>query len=1089
MALGAPIGLNYSKLNYTAMKHFNLLKSLLLLCALIVGSLSGWAEPTTYTFSSIPTTGWSTSGGSQTINGKSWNYSSSTYIGASSSRIQIGSKNSPQTSAWTIQTPVSSFGTGKAIKSVAITAYTTAASASYDISVGGASVKSGSLTTSSSTYTADGLTVTTGNIVITMTGSSTSKAMYLSNISVTYDDATSDPVISASNNINIDYNATSGEFAYSITNPVDEQTLSASITSGETWLSNATVDANNNKVTFTTTENEDEDNARVGTIRLVYGNNLATKDVTITQTAAPKKYTVTFSNPIGGTLVIKNGDINISSGTRLPDGTVLTIVPTADANYKYKNWQYKKGTNSWTTKTTTYDYTMDENDVEFKANFEPTYTVNWSVNGSIASTTRFAEGDDITFPDNPDEIDSRVFVGWVSETISGTTNDEPSFITSSKMGTNDLTFYAVFATAGATGAPVETKTQTLQYDTWSYSNGTGSTKDKSSYRLFGEGSYIESSSFDLSKLSKVIVYGGTFGGASNNSLTIGDGVNTWKDVTVTGSENNTPFTITDGNALSGTKKLRITSNSGNGNDKGVRISKVEIFTNEASVSYSDYCTTVATDTREAVNITSFNAIETTLIKGNTTTTSVANDQAGWTAAYTYASDNTDVATVAADGVITAVGKGTANITATLNVDKDDANYKKGTIFNKSIEITVNNPSHTVAFYDNGTKINETSVEEETAIVFPSNPTSAVGGFVFEGWATAAIDGTAAVKPATVTEANMGDADINYYAVYVEKRILTAVFNASDITKTPAVTNQDLTWKDTATDITLKLSAGQRYTNGAPNTWSVTKGTSNYFEVITPGVLTSVVATISGSDYKIKSVSAGTLTTNGTTQTIASFDNASSVKCYATSNYQIRATEIVVNAESEPNGYVTTLPTDVTVSISSAGWATYSSNYPLDFTGVTALTAYTASKDGDVVKFNKVTGKVPANTGLLVKGETANVPVCASAEAVSNLLVGVTTDTPKDAGTIFVLMKGSKGIGFYKNTNDFTLRANSAYLPAEAVPTTDARAFIALDDETTGIADVKAVKEDAEGMFDLQGRKVAKPTKGLYIVNGKKVVVK
>lgn len=271
------------------MKHFNLLKTTLLLCALIVGSLSSWATPSTYNFSSIPTTGWSAgNGGSQTINNVSWTYSNATYL-SGGTKIQIGSKNSPQTNAWTIQTPVSSFGTGKAIKSVSITAYTTATSASYDISVGGASVKSGSLTTSSSTYTADGLTVTTGNIVITMTGSSTSKAMYLSNISVTYDDATSDPVISASNNINIDYNATSGEFAYSITNPVDEQTLSASITSGDTWLSNATVDANNNKVTFTTTENEDEDNARVGTIRLVYGNNLATKDVTITQTAAPKK--------------------------------------------------------------------------------------------------------------------------------------------------------------------------------------------------------------------------------------------------------------------------------------------------------------------------------------------------------------------------------------------------------------------------------------------------------------------------------------------------------------------------------------------------------------------------------------------------------------------------------------------------------------------------------------------------------------------------------------------------------------------------------------------------------------------------------
>gem|GEM_PF-4812366 len=178
-----------------------------------------------------------------------------------------------------------------------------------------------------------------------------------------------------------------------------------------------------------------------------------------------------------------------------------------------------------------------------------------------------------------------------------------------------------------------------------------------------------------------------------------------------------------------------------------------------------------------------------------------------------------------------------------------------------------------------------------------------------------------------------------------------------------------------------------------------------------------------------------------------------------------------------------------ISISAAGWATYCSSAALDFTGITALTAYTATGDGNVVKFNKVTGKVPANTGLLVRGETANVPVCASAEAVENLLVGVTAETVKTANTVFVLMKGSKGIGFYKNTNAFTLRANSAYLPAEAVAGASARSFIALDDETTGIADVKAVKEDAEGMFDLQGRKVAKPTKGLYIVNGKKVVVK
>ena len=180
---------------------------------------------------------------------------------------------------------------------------------------------------------------------------------------------------------------------------------------------------------------------------------------------------------------------------------------------------------------------------------------------------------------------------------------------------------------------------------------------------------------------------------------------------------------------------------------------------------------------------------------------------------------------------------------------------------------------------------------------------------------------------------------------------------------------------------------------------------------------------------------------------------------------------------------------VPVSISAAGYATYCSNYPLDFTGITTLTAYTASVEDNAIKFNKVEGKVPANTGLLVSGETTNVPVCASADPVTNLLVGVTTETVKDANTIFVLMNGSKGIGFYKNSNAFTVRANSAYLPAEAVGTAGARAFIGFDDETTGIAEMNTQKEDAKRMFDLQGRKVTKAAKGLYIVDGRKVVVK
>ena len=192
-----------------------------------------------------------------------------------------------------------------------------------------------------------------------------------------------------------------------------------------------------------------------------------------------------------------------------------------------------------------------------------------------------------------------------------------------------------------------------------------------------------------------------------------------------------------------------------------------------------------------------------------------------------------------------------------------------------------------------------------------------------------------------------------------------------------------------------------------------------------------------------------------------------------------------------------------ITISAAGWATYCSNHPLDFTGITALTAYTASKDGNVVKFNKVMGKVPANTGLLVSGETTNVPVCASADPVTNILEGVTTETEKPAGTIFVLKKGANGLGFYKNANDFTVRANSAFIPATSIPSgAGARGFISLDDEATGIKGsltpalsegeslTPALSEGEGAIYTLDGRKVAVPAKkGVYLFNGKKVVVK
>lgn len=229
--------------------------------------------------------------------------------------------------------------------------------------------------------------------------------------------------------------------------------------------------------------------------------------------------------------------------------------------------------------------------VSFTRPEKPKHTAIFSVNGQILTVT-VTEGAAITFPEDPDDINGKTFVGWITNTIDGTTNTAPAFVTSASMGNSDVTYYAVFAIADATGEPVETKTQTLQYDTWTYS---GTTIDKSSYRLFGNGSYIESEAFDLSKLSKVIVYGGTFGGANYNSLTIGDGTNIWMSVTVSGSSQTGINTYSGGTSLTGTNKLRITATAGDGKSNGLRISKVEIFTNEPSIVYTGYCTTVESE--------------------------------------------------------------------------------------------------------------------------------------------------------------------------------------------------------------------------------------------------------------------------------------------------------------------------------------------------------------------------------------------------------------------------------------------------------------------------------------------------------------
>ena len=130
---------------------------------------------------------------------------------------------------------------------------------------------------------------------------------------------------------------------------------------------------------------------------------------------------------------------------------------------------------------------------------------------------------------------------------------------------------------------------------------------------------------------------------------------------------------------------------------------------------------------------------------------------------------------------------------------------------------------------------------------------------------------------------------------------------------------------------------------------------------------------------------------------------------------------------------------------------------------------------------------PANTGLLLKADagTYKLKMEAVTEGVAdvtgNQLIGVNEDTKVGTGS-FVLLNGEKGVGFYKTNNEFTVGANTAYIAATA----SAREFIGLGDETTGIVAVGRDSSRQSEVFNLNGQRVVKAQKGLYIINGKKV---
>ena len=206
--------------------------------------------------------------------------------------------------------------------------------------------------------------------------------------------------------------------------------------------------------------------------------------------------------------------------------------------------------------------------------------------------------------------------------------------------------------------------------------------------------------------------------------------------------------------------------------------------------------------------------------------------------------------------------------------------------------------------------------------------------------------------------------------------------------------------------------------------------------------------------------------------------------------------MITDSMTVPAGKAYLAVKHVPVKISGAGYSTLYTDKALDFAG-TGLTAYIVKVYGGNTMLSEVSD-VPAYTGVVLKGEEGNykIPVIdsSSTDVSANKLVGFLEDTvlvSNDTITYSGLrvLPSTDEVGFAMITDSMTVPAGKAYLKLDTtMPAANAKT-ISFGNHVTGIESVGAQPEDDGIYYNLMGIPVENPQKGLYIKNGKKVIVK
>ena len=479
---------------------------------------------------------------------------------------------------------------------------------------------------------------------------------------------------------------------------------------------------------------------------------------------------------------------------------------------------------------------------------------------------------------------------------------------------------------------------------------------------------------------------------------------------------------------------------------------------------------------------------------------------GW---FTAASDGTK-AGVSGDtyhptGNITLYAQYSAEAAPTIEID----NYSPST--NKDVAKTftataTGAPTPTVTWYQSETATTSGGTEVGTGSTYKPN-VSAEGTFYYYAVASNGVgsDATSSLITLTVTDPNKYVSGNAYYMAEGETPVPDEMIFADDITMTFVNGKKGESFIAGVADAMIS-DVNPNFVASVSGT-SANNGWKAHFTPAANGKLSVGVIINKNKTFSITNVTSFKYegkngagdpvveTVDGNTKTTANEDAA---KLYVVVTIDVvKGTTYDFSVASSKMGFYGFEFTPTTTVRTNAGnWASFTPSW--NATLEDGATAYIITGvDGDAITASTV-GVLEAGKGYFVKGDAASKDYTATAtsEAATdtdgNLIVGCAEATNINAGVNAKYVLGTNGSGksgLFLVNSDVTVPAGKAYLETKSAA---ARQFLSLDfDEVvTGIETIEAKKSLLDGeFFNLKGQRVAQPQKGLYILNGKKVVLK